>query len=113
MSFYRLRLRSIRTFGVYTQELLFSIALGTKVHLILPWTSSGHGKERRTQNTKLVTEVGFLLASAEATQCQLSSIAERPRANNDEHRKINDQHEPYIAEDAFDKEFSSVLKYDD
>ncbi|KAG0427727.1 hypothetical protein HPB47_025252, partial [Ixodes persulcatus] len=51
---------------------------------------------RRPQNTRLINEASALLQNQDSTISQITTVAERLRANNDELRRLNEEFEGHI-----------------
>ncbi|KAG0409986.1 hypothetical protein HPB47_012911, partial [Ixodes persulcatus] len=51
---------------------------------------------RRAQNTRLINEASALLQNQDSTISQITTVAERLRANNDELRRLNEEFEGHI-----------------
>ncbi|XP_037504907.1 uncharacterized protein LOC119380305 [Rhipicephalus sanguineus] len=68
---------------------------------------------RRAQNTKLIQEASALLENDDATVRQIDSICEMLKSNNEELRKINDEMESHISDEAFEAEYATVIEYED
>ncbi|KAG0427071.1 hypothetical protein HPB47_025852, partial [Ixodes persulcatus] len=68
---------------------------------------------RRAQNTRLINEASALLQNQDSTISQITTVAERLRANNDELRRLNEEFEGHIPDGSFETEFQAVVQYED
>ncbi|KAM7280957.1 uncharacterized protein ISCGN_005922 [Ixodes scapularis] len=68
---------------------------------------------RRAQNTTFINEASALLQNQDSTISQITTVAERLRANNDELRRLNEAFEGHIPDGSFETEFQAVVQYED
>ncbi|XP_037564630.1 centrosomal protein of 135 kDa-like [Dermacentor silvarum] len=68
---------------------------------------------RRAQNTRIIHEASALLENNAVTLRQIDCIYERLKNNNDELKKINDELESHISEEAFEADYATVIEYED
>ncbi|KAH7943387.1 hypothetical protein HPB52_007790 [Rhipicephalus sanguineus] len=68
-------------------------------------------RSRRRQNTVIINEATSALESASVEQ--LSAILQRLEVNNADLRKINEEMETCLPEDAFEEEYEENIQYDD
>ncbi|XP_037522004.1 uncharacterized protein LOC119399261 [Rhipicephalus sanguineus] len=68
-------------------------------------------RSRRRQNTVIIKEATSALESASVEQ--LSAILQRLEVNNADLRKINEEMETCLPEDAFEEEYEENIQYDD
>lgn len=68
-------------------------------------------RARRRQNTVIINEATTALQSGGVEQ--LSALLQRLEVNNADLRKINEELEDCLPEDAFEQEYEETIQYDD